>query len=120
MVEERQRAALADLEATAGDTLADLSRAFWQQLTEAAIWPVRGHVRLTLAFGRGLLLGLLTTRDRAGVQEAYENFIARLEKRTPRPRALGPVTYESAVPVFPEADPALIARLGLTLGPSIT
>jgi AcrR family transcriptional regulator len=127
-VEERQREALAELEATAGDTLADLSRAFYRRLADPALWPnerlfyemygqallgrpgtvgllesviepwleqgeqmlqrygfdadaARAHARLALAVGRGLLLDLLTTHDRAGVEEAMEYFIALWDDR---------------------------------------
>ncbi|HEX7744188.1 MAG TPA: TetR/AcrR family transcriptional regulator [Micromonosporaceae bacterium] len=127
-VEERQRVALAELETTAGDTLADLTRAFFERLADPALWPnerlffemygqalqgrpgtvglldsvitpwlqqgeellrrhdfdsdaARAHARLALAAGRGLLLDLLTTQDRAGVEEANEYFISLWEKR---------------------------------------
>lgn len=38
-VDERQRDALAELEVTAGASLADLSRAFSQRLADPALWP---------------------------------------------------------------------------------
>lgn len=38
-VEERQRVVLADLEATSGGTLADLTRAFAGRLMDRALWP---------------------------------------------------------------------------------
>ena len=37
----------------------------------------RADARLGVALGRGLLLDLLATGDRAGVDEAYERFLAR-------------------------------------------
>lgn len=127
-VEERQRVALAELEATTDGTLADLSREFFRRLADPALWPnerlffemygqalqgrpgtvgllesaikpwlepgeeqlqrfgfdpasARAHARLALAVGRGLLLDLLTTQDRAGVEEAMEYFISLWEKR---------------------------------------
>jgi AcrR family transcriptional regulator len=41
----------------------------------------RAHARLALAVSRGLLLDLLTTQDRASVDEAMEYFISLWEKR---------------------------------------
>lgn len=126
-VEEQQRVALAELDATVGDTMAGLSRAFWQRLADPALWPnerlffemygqalqgrpgtvgllesavkpwleqgeellqrhgfdaasAPAHARLALAAVRGLLLDLLTTHDRAGVDEAMEYFIALWDK----------------------------------------
>src|SRR5215469_321855 len=49
----------------------------------------RADARLSVAVVRGLLLDLLATRDRAGVDEAHERFLAR-------PWATGPPTLEPA------------------------
>lgn len=51
----------------------------------------RAHARLALAATRGLLLDLLTTHDRAGVDEAMEYFIALSDKRPALPPH-GPTT----------------------------
>lgn len=136
-VEARERAALAEMDATAADP-ADVSRAFWRRLADPALWPnerlffelygqalqgrpgtvgllesvikpwleqaeallrghgfdadsARAHARLALAATRGLLLDLLTTHDRAGVDEAMEYFIALSDKRPALPPP-GPTT----------------------------
>jgi AcrR family transcriptional regulator len=126
LIEERQRAALAELEREldTDPTLgpADVVRRFWQRLTDPALWPAerlffelygqalqgregttpfldgiveswlgpltvstrrfgssadaaRADARLGLAVARGLLLDLLATGDRDGVNEAMERFI---------------------------------------------
>lgn len=126
-IEERQRAALAELEQELdGDPAidpVDVIRRFWQRLTDPALWPserlffelygqalqgregttpfldgiveswlgpltastrrfgsspgqARADARLGLAVVRGLLLDLLATGDRQGVDEAMERFLA--------------------------------------------
>jgi AcrR family transcriptional regulator len=130
LMEERQRAALADLEREleADPALgpSDLIRRFWQRLADPSLWPAerlffelygqalqgregttpfldgiveswlapmtattmrygspadvaRADARLGLAVTRGLLLDLLATGDRAGVDEALERFVAANE-----------------------------------------
>jgi AcrR family transcriptional regulator len=132
-VEERQRAALAELEreldTDPARSPADVVRAFWRRLTDPALWPVerlffelygqalqgregttpildgiveswlvpltasvrrfgssaeqaRADARLGLAVVRGLLLDLLATGDRAGVDEAMERFVTAYEAMT--------------------------------------
>ncbi|HVV21310.1 MAG TPA: TetR/AcrR family transcriptional regulator [Pseudonocardiaceae bacterium] len=127
VIEERQRAALAELERELADDPAldpaDVVRRFWRRLTDPALWPAerlffelygqalqgregttpfldgivdswlgpltastlrfgsapeqaRADARLGLAVVRGLLLDLLATGDRAGVDEAMERFLA--------------------------------------------
>ena len=132
VVEERQREALAEMEATSGETLAELSRWLFARLADPALagnerlffemygqalqgrpgttelldsaitpWleqgvalverhgmrgaQARAHARLALAVGRGLLLDLLTTGDRAGVEEAAEYFITLWQDLADRP-----------------------------------
>jgi AcrR family transcriptional regulator len=125
MVEERQRAAFADLDLglEPGESPAEIARRFWRRVTDPAVWPqerlffelygqalqgrpgttklldgivdawldplaesmrrhgVPGHTartdaRLGVAVVRGLLLDLLATGDREGVDQAMERFIA--------------------------------------------
>ena len=127
-VEERQRQALAELNADAdgeagGASLAVLMDRFWRRLADPSLWPherlffelygralsgqpaftsfldgivtswlepatdlarahgvpaaeARAHARLGLAVTRGLLLDLLATGDRTGVDEAMAVFVA--------------------------------------------
>lgn len=124
-VEERQRAAFADLELDLkpGEPPARIARRFWRKLADPAMWPherlffelygqalqgrpgttalldgivetwldalaesmrrsgiaahtARADARLGLAVTRGLLLDLLATGDREGVDQAMERFIA--------------------------------------------
>lgn len=135
-IEDRQRAALAELEREL-DTdpalgPADVVRRFWQRLTDPALWPAerlffelygqalqgregttpfldgiveswlvpltasagrfgssaeqaRADARVGLAVVRGLLLDLLATGDRDGVDEAMERFIAAYSAISPSP-----------------------------------
>ncbi|HSV66418.1 MAG TPA: TetR/AcrR family transcriptional regulator [Mycobacteriales bacterium] len=133
-VEERQRAALADLDAElpAGHPPAELLRALWRRLADPALWPherlffemygqalmgnpkatpllagivdswlapavdlarrrglpgrtAAADARLALAVVRGLLLDLLATGDRAGVDAAMERFVEWYSSGWPEP-----------------------------------
>jgi AcrR family transcriptional regulator len=130
VVEQRQRAALAELEreleADPALSPGDLARTFWRRLADPALWPAerlffelygqalqgregttpfldgivedwlaplersiqrlgsapgvaRADARLGLAVTRGLLLDLLATGDRQGVDEAMERFVVAYE-----------------------------------------
>jgi AcrR family transcriptional regulator len=122
-VEQRQRDALAGLDADPDLSPADVARRMWARLADPALWPAerlffelygqalqgapgaaelldgiveswiepvaamrraqgvpadraRAQARLEVATTRGLLLDLLATGDRAGVDAALEQFIA--------------------------------------------
>jgi AcrR family transcriptional regulator len=122
-VEERQRAALAELDAAPDATPEEVGRAMWERLADESLWPLerlffelygqalqgrphavalldgivenwlgpgtelalargiaqddaRADARLGLAVVRGLLLDLLATGDRKGVDAAMERYIA--------------------------------------------
>jgi AcrR family transcriptional regulator len=124
-VEERQRAAFAEIDLDAG-SVAELARRLWRRLTDPALEPLerlffemygqalqgrpgttpllervveswldaavevagrrgvppevaRPRARLGLAVTRGLLLDLLATGDRAGVDQAMEEFLATID-----------------------------------------
>lgn len=124
-VEERQRAALAEIDLQA-DSLAELGRRLWQRLTDPALAPLerlffemygqalqgrpgttpllervvdswldttvelaarrgvppqmaRVRARIGLAVTRGLLLDLLATGDREGVDQAMEEFLSTVD-----------------------------------------
>jgi AcrR family transcriptional regulator len=124
-VEERQRAALAEIDLDAG-SLAELGRRLWRRLTDPALEPLerlffemygqalqgrpgttpllervvdswldattdvaarrgvppelaRARARVGLAVTRGLLLDLLATGDREGVDQAMEEFLGTVD-----------------------------------------
>ncbi len=130
-VEERQRAALAELEAAPDATPEEVGRAMWERLADESLWPLerlffelygqalqgqphavalldgiveswlgpgtemalergippeqaRAEARLGLAVVRGLLLDLLATGDREGVDAAMERYLAITEARRKR------------------------------------
>jgi AcrR family transcriptional regulator len=123
MVEERQRQALAELDAAPDASPEDVDRAMWRRLADESLWPLerlffelygqalqgrphavpfldgivedwlgpgtemalargvqpdeaRAEARLGLAIVRGLLLDLLATGDREGVDAAFERYLA--------------------------------------------
>jgi AcrR family transcriptional regulator len=136
-VEQRQRDALAALDAEPGATPEDVGRAMWRRLADESLWPLerlffelygqalqgrphavpllegivedwlgpatemalergtapenaRAEARLGLAVVRGLLLDLLATGDREGVEQAMERYItltATLPDIAPRTRS---------------------------------
>ena len=153
-VEERQRTALAELQAAAAgagnETLAELARRFWRRLSDPSLWPherlffelygqalqgrpgatalldgvveswlgpltelvewhrlppeqSRAHARLGLAVVRGLLLDLLATGDRAGVDEAMERFLAGYHPPHPSVPALGRADQGEIQPDMPDS-----------------
>jgi AcrR family transcriptional regulator len=129
-VEERQRAALAELNAAADLPPEEQGRLLWQRVADPALWPherlffevyaqallgrphsapllggivenwlgpltemgvrwglpprlARAYARLGIAVNRGLLLDLLATGDRAGVDEAMGLFLRTVAARLP-------------------------------------
>jgi AcrR family transcriptional regulator len=124
-VEERQREALASLDAAPGATSEEIGTAMWNRLADESLWPLerlffelygqalqgrphaaplldgivenwlapgtemalargipadeaRAEARLGLAVVRGLLLDLLATQDRAGVDAAMARYLERI------------------------------------------
>jgi AcrR family transcriptional regulator len=124
-VEERQREALALLDAAPGASAEEVGAAMWDRLADESLWPLerlffelygqalqgrphaaplldgivenwlapgtemalrrgipadeaRAEARLGLAVVRGLLLDLLATRDRQGVDEAMARYLTKV------------------------------------------
>jgi AcrR family transcriptional regulator len=83
-VEQRQRDALAQLELAPNATLADLSRAFWQRLTDPALWP---HERLFFEVygqalqGRGIVSDWVEPLVELGVRHGFPAEQARASAR---------------------------------------
>jgi AcrR family transcriptional regulator len=126
-MEQRQRAVLTELEPDPDASGPDITRQYWQRLTDPAMWPyerlffemygralqgdpcatpllegtveswlapltawnrrqgipspaAQATARLEVAVARGLLLDLLATGNRAGVEAAMERFITMYER----------------------------------------
>ncbi len=96
-VEARQRAALADLAADAGQPLAEQARRMWQRLADPALWP---HERLFFeVYGQALQGRTHTTALLDGIVDSW----------------LEPLTQINVARGLPEDRARASARLGLAV-----